>query len=80
MDTYVFEAAPKRMEKNHHYFQGRVWVDQQDLQIVLINGKTVPQDVYKRQLLVQRSHQSSTVWYQSCEFCGFSTQWPSSGK
>jgi hypothetical protein len=44
LDTYVFEAGPKRIEKNHHYFQGKVWVDQQDFQIVLINGKTVPQD------------------------------------
>ena len=44
LDTYVFDAGPSHIEKNHHYFQGRVWVDQQDLQIVLINGKTVPQD------------------------------------
>ncbi len=44
LDTYVFEAGPKIIEKNHHYFQGKVWVDQQDFQIVLINGKTVPQD------------------------------------
>jgi len=44
IDTYVFDAGPKVIEKNHHYFQGRVWVDQQDFQIVLINGKTVPQD------------------------------------
>jgi hypothetical protein len=44
LDTYVFEAGPKTMEKGKHYFQGKVWVDQQDLQIVLINGKTVPQD------------------------------------
>ncbi|MGP8260504.1 MAG: hypothetical protein ACLQM6_11205 [Acidobacteriaceae bacterium] len=44
IDTYVFDAGPKVIEKNHHYFQGRVWVDQQDMQIVLINGKTVPQD------------------------------------
>ena len=29
---------------------------------------------------VQRSTQSLTVFHQSCEFCGFSTQWPSSGK
>jgi|SRR5215471_18062345 len=29
---------------------------------------------------VQRSTQSLTVLYQSCEFCGLSTQWPSSGK
>jgi hypothetical protein len=44
IDTYVFEAGPKTLVKNRHYFQGKVWVDQQDLQIVLINGKTVPQD------------------------------------
>ena len=44
LDTYVFEAGPQVIEKNQHYFQGKVWVDQQDLQIVLINGKTVPQD------------------------------------
>jgi hypothetical protein len=45
LDTYVFEAGPKTLVKNHHYFQGKVWVDQQDLQIVLINGRTVPQDI-----------------------------------
>ena len=44
LDTYVFAVAPKTFEKKQHYFQGKVWVDQQDLQIVLINGKTVPQD------------------------------------
>jgi len=44
LDTYVFAVAPKTFVKNQHYFQGKVWVDQQDLQIVLINGKTVPQD------------------------------------
>jgi hypothetical protein len=47
LDTYVFDAGPSRIEKNHHYFQGKVWVDQRDLQIVLINGKTVPQDTRK---------------------------------
>lgn len=44
LDTYVFEAGPKVLEKGKHYFQGKVWVDQQDFQIVLINGSTVPQD------------------------------------
>jgi hypothetical protein len=47
LDTYVFQAGPKTIEKNHHYFQGKVWVDQQDFQIVLINGRTVPQDTRK---------------------------------
>jgi hypothetical protein len=44
LDTYVFEAGPRTMEKGKHYFQGKVWVDQQDYQIVLVNGQTVPQD------------------------------------
>ncbi|HEV2619180.1 MAG TPA: hypothetical protein VGU23_04495 [Acidobacteriaceae bacterium] len=47
IDTYVFDAGPKVLEKHQHYFQGRVWVDQQDLQIVLVNGTTVPQDTRK---------------------------------
>src|ERR1700691_703645 len=47
LDTYVFQAGPKTLEKNKHYFQGKVWVDQRDFQIVLINGMTVPQDTRK---------------------------------
>jgi hypothetical protein len=44
LDTYVFEAGPKVLQKGQHYFQGKVWVDAQDFQIVLVNGTTVPQD------------------------------------
>lgn len=47
IDTYVFDAKPKVIEKNKRYFQGRVWVDQQDFQIVLVNGKNVPDDLRK---------------------------------
>lgn len=47
IDTYVFDAAPKVIEKNRRYFKGRVWVDQKDLQIVLVSGKNVPDDVRK---------------------------------
>ncbi len=47
IDTFVFQAGPKTMEKGSRYFQGKVWVDQQDLQIVLVNGITVPQDKRK---------------------------------
>ena len=36
--------GPKRTEKGKHYFKGKVWVDAQDYQIVLVNGTTVPQD------------------------------------
>ncbi|MDR3736205.1 MAG: hypothetical protein P4L10_11790 [Acidobacteriaceae bacterium] len=47
VDTYVFQAGPKVMEKGRRYFQGKVWVDQQDSQIVLIDGRSVPDDVRK---------------------------------
>ena len=40
--TYVFDVAPKKIEKKQRYFQGRIWVDQRDLEIVKTYGKAVP--------------------------------------
>ena len=40
--TYVFDVKPKEIEKNQRYFQGRVWVDDKDLEIVKTYGKAVP--------------------------------------
>ncbi len=42
IDTYVFDMAPKRIEKGKRYFQGRLWVDNQDFQIVKTCGRNVP--------------------------------------
>ena len=42
LDTYVFEVAPKVIQKGKRYFAGRVWVDDRDFQIVKTTGKTVP--------------------------------------
>jgi hypothetical protein len=39
---YVFDIAPKKIEGKKRYFQGRVWVDNHDFQIVKTYGKTVP--------------------------------------
>jgi hypothetical protein len=47
LDTYVFDVAPKVIEKKKRYFQGRIWVDTQDLLIVVTNGKNVPDDTRK---------------------------------
>jgi len=47
LDTYVFDVAPKEIVKNHRYFKGQIWVDAQDLQIVVTNGKNVPDDTRK---------------------------------
>lgn len=43
IETYVFDVAPKTIEKGQRYFQGRLWVDNHDLQIVKTCGQTVPQ-------------------------------------
>lgn len=43
LDTYVLDVSPKQIEKNHRYFQGKVWVDTQDYEIVMANGMNVPQ-------------------------------------
>ena len=45
VDTYVFDVAPKRIEKGQRYLQGRIWVDQHDLQIVVVSAKNVPDDL-----------------------------------
>ncbi len=45
VDTWVFDVKPKVIEKKKRYFQGRIWVDQKEHQIVVTNGKNVPDDV-----------------------------------
>jgi len=47
LNTYVFDVGPKKIEKNQRYFQGRIWVDARDLEIVKTYGKAVP-DIIKR--------------------------------
>ena len=45
LDTFVFDVEPKIVPKkeSERFFQGRVWVDQEDLQIVKVRGKGVPE-------------------------------------
>jgi hypothetical protein len=45
LDTYVFDVQPKVIPKkvSERFFQGRIWVDNQDLQIVKVRGKGVPE-------------------------------------
>ena len=42
LNTYVFDISPKQIEKGKRYFEGRVWVDDHDSQIVKTFGKAVP--------------------------------------
>jgi len=43
LHCYVFDVAPKQIEKNKRYFQGRIWVDDHDFQIVKTYGQMVPE-------------------------------------
>jgi hypothetical protein len=49
LDTYVFDVAPKKVDKDGgpRFFQGRIWVDNRDFQIVKTCGKNVP-DIHKK--------------------------------
>ncbi len=47
LHCYVFDIAPKEIVGKKRYFQGRLWVDDRDFQIVKTFGKTVP-DIRKK--------------------------------
>ena len=47
LHCYVFDVAPKKIEAKKRYFQGRIWVDDKDMQVVKTSGKTVP-DIRKK--------------------------------
>jgi hypothetical protein len=43
LTTYVFDVKPRQILKGERYLDGRIWVDDQDLQIVKVAGKAVPE-------------------------------------
>ncbi len=53
LNCYVFDIAPKEIVGKKRYFQGRIWVDNQDFQIVKTYGKTVP-DITAKEAQGQR--------------------------
>jgi hypothetical protein len=67
IDTYVFDIAPKTIVKGQRYFQGRIWVDNHDLQIVKSCGKTVPEiiaNTKKKRKNVQENLSPKFVTYR----------------
>jgi hypothetical protein len=64
LDCYVFDVAPKVIEKHKRYFDGRVWVDATDLQIVVTNGRMVPDDTKKGQ---EDLHPPFMTWRQQVD-------------
>jgi hypothetical protein len=43
LSTYVFDIRPKQIQQGKRYFDGRIWVDDHDFQIVKTSGRTVPE-------------------------------------
>ena len=48
LHCYVFDIAPKKIEAKKRYFQGRIWVDDHDFQIVKMEGKSAPDILPKK--------------------------------
>lgn len=66
LDCYVFDIAPKKIEGKKRYFQGRVWVDNHDLQIVKTYGKTVP-DIRQKHGSQENLFPKFTTWRQQID-------------
>jgi hypothetical protein len=65
LHCYVFDVAPKTLEKDQRYFQGRIWVDDQDFQIVKNRGKSVPDiRVGKKKKVKENLFPEFTTWRQ----------------
>ena len=48
LNTYVFDIKPKEIDRVKRRFQGRVWVDDHDLQIVKVFGKGVSKKNFEK--------------------------------
>ncbi len=66
LQCYVFDVAPKKIEEKKRYFQGRVWVDNHDFQIVKTYGKTVP-DIRKKHGDEENLFPKFTTWRQQID-------------
>ncbi|HEV7644365.1 MAG TPA: hypothetical protein VGO50_10520 [Pyrinomonadaceae bacterium] len=68
LDLYVFDVAPKVMpdiKSGLRLFQGRIWVDDHDLQIVKSKGKGVPEDKKSKYPIVEtwRENIGGKYWF-----------------
>lgn len=64
VDCYVFDVVPKQIEKHKRYLDGRIWVDATDLQIVVVDGRMVPDDTKRGQ---EDLHPPFMTWRQQVD-------------
>ena len=73
LNLYVFDVAPKVIpdpKKKERLFVGRVWVDDQDLQIVKTKGKGVPETKINKFPVVEtyREHIDGRYWFPTYSY------------
>jgi hypothetical protein len=61
-------VAPKAIVKDQRYFQGRIWVDDQDFQIVKDTGKSVPDiRIVKKKKTEENLFPQFTTWREQID-------------
>ncbi len=74
LNLYIFDVQPKVMpdkkKTKERLFLGRVWVDNQDLQIVKTKGKGVPEDKNNKYPVVEtyREHIDGKYWFPTYSY------------
>jgi outer membrane lipoprotein-sorting protein len=68
LHCYVFDLSPKQFEGKKRYFQGRIWVDDHDFQIVKTYGKGVPEITdSKKKGKEEHLYPKFTTWRQQID-------------
>lgn len=67
LHCYVFDIAPKQIEGKKRYFQGRIWVNDHDFQIVKTYGKTVPDLNVKKKKGNENLFPKFTTWREQID-------------
>lgn len=86
LNLYVFDVAPKTMpdpkKTKERLFQGRVWVDDQDLQIVKTKGKGVPETKDNRFATVEtwRENIDGKYWFPTYSYANDQLYFEKSGQ
>jgi TonB family protein len=73
LNLYIFDVSPKVMpkpKKEDRLFSGRIWVDDQDLQIVKTKGKGVPETKQNKFPTVEtyREHIDGQYWFPTYSY------------
>lgn len=69
LHCYAFDIAPKQIVGKKRYFQGRIWVDDHDFQIVKTYGQAVPEirDTKKKGNKTEHLYPKFTTWRQQID-------------